>query len=233
MVSDLQEIDRRQSARREERIDVVLDIARQQDPAPVDLAEQDDRDVVDRATAVGRLGRDASGVRPEHVEVEVVDRESIAGDEEPSWRRPDLGKLRIPRPVARARAAHARFEDPPDPVAIQQQRQPGDVVLVGMGEHEDVDPPVPRRETLVELDDQPVRIGSSVDEHPSASSAFDEDRITLPDVEDGDGRRSVRAVGHREPDRDERDREGSGHDPARPPARDGPLASCARARRAR
>ena len=85
-----------------------------------------------------------------------------------------------------------------------------------MGQDEDVDPAVPRRQPPIELDEEPVRIGSAVDEHPAASTALDEDRVALADVEDRDPRRPVRAMGGREPDRDERDDQRAGRDPRAP-----------------
>ena len=65
MVGDLQEVDGGQAAAGEDRIDVVLDVAGEQEAPAGDLAEQDDRDVVDRAAAVGRVARHAARVRPQ------------------------------------------------------------------------------------------------------------------------------------------------------------------------
>src|SRR5690606_11764299 len=77
---------------------------------------------------------------------------------------------------------------------LDQEREPRDVVLVRMGQNEDVDPSVPRREPLVERDEQAVRIGPAVDEQSAAARALDEDRVTLPDVQDDERRRPVRPV---------------------------------------
>ena len=60
------------------------------------------------------------------------------------------------------------------------------MVLVRVGQDHGVDPPVPRRDPLVEHDEQPVRVGSAVDEQPTAAGALDEDRVALADVEDRD-----------------------------------------------
>ena len=99
------------------------------------------------------------------------------------------------RAVAGSRSAHARLVDPADPVPVEEERHPGDVVLVRMGQDEDVDPAVPRRQPAIELDEQPVRIGAAVDEHPSAAAALDEDRVALADVEDRDPGGAVRSMG--------------------------------------
>ncbi len=65
------------------------------------------------------------------------------------------------------------------------------MVLVRVGQDEDVDPAVPWREALVEQAQQPVGIGSAVDEEASPTAAFDEDRVTLADVEHGDPHATV------------------------------------------
>jgi hypothetical protein len=61
----LEEIDARQARSDERRIDVFLDVAHQEEPAWPDLAEQDDRHVVDAGPAVGWVEWDASADRPQ------------------------------------------------------------------------------------------------------------------------------------------------------------------------
>ena len=90
------------------------------------------------------------------------------------------------------------------------------MVLVGMGQDDEVDPPVPRRHVGVEGDEEAVGVRAAVDEHPRATIAVDEDRIALADVEDGDPQP---AVGPGRGDRDhrhERDRQTGGHEADRP-----------------
>ena len=82
VVGDLQDVDRRQAAAREQRIDVVLDVAGQQEPPAGDLAEQDDRDVVDAAARVGRLARHATRVRPQDAKPDPVEADRRPGREE-------------------------------------------------------------------------------------------------------------------------------------------------------
>ena len=96
------------------------------------------------------------------------------------------------------------LDDPPHPVALEQQRQTGDVVLVRVRQDDRVDPPVPRRDPPVERDEQPVGIGAAVDEQPPAARALDEDRVALPDIEDrdpGDAARPADDDGARRPRR--------------------------------
>jgi len=65
---------------------------------------------------------------------------------------------------------------------------------VRMGEDEDIDPAIPRRESLVEVDEEPIGVGPAVHDHPAAGAAFDEDGITLADVEDNHARDPVWSV---------------------------------------
>jgi hypothetical protein len=202
VMGDLQEVDMGQSTGEERRVDRLLDVARQQERVSADLAEEHDRDVVDRRAAIGRMERHRARIRPQHPEIDVVDLQSIPGPERPA-RGPtglpdDLFELATPRGVAGSGSDHARLEHPAHAVSLEQQRQAGDVVLVGMAQHERIDPAVPGRQPLVEGDQQPSGIRPAVDEESTAAATLHEDRITLPDVEDRDARRAIRAVDHGE-----------------------------------
>ena len=99
------------------------------------------------------------------------------------WR---AGRPRSSQPGAHSPGPGPRIpglEDAADAVSLEEQGKTRDVILVRMGQDEDVDPPVPRRDALVELDEQPVGIRAAVDQHPAAAGTLDEDRIALADVE--------------------------------------------------
>ena len=66
------------------------------------------------------------------------------------------------------------------------------MILVRVGQHEEVDPPIPGRDVRVEGDEEAIRIGAAVDEHPRAAVRVDEDRVALPDVEHRDPDPAVR-----------------------------------------
>ena len=186
MVGDLEEIDPRQPLRDDRRVDALLDVAHEQEPPRADLAEEHDRHVIDRRATVRRLDGHGSAVRPEHAHRDVVDREAIPG-RQATVRRSGLDREPSrPRVVARSRAAHPGFEHPTDAVPLEQQREPGDVILVRVAEDHDVDPSIPGRHALVERHEETVGIGAAVDQQPPAARAFDEDGVTLPDVEDRD-----------------------------------------------
>ncbi len=77
------------------------------------------------------------------------------------------------------------------------------MVLVGMGQDEEVDPPVPRREPRVERDEQAVRVRAAVDQETTAATALDQDRVTLADVEDGHPDPPIRPIRRRDEDHDD------------------------------
>jgi len=192
-MGDLQHVHRRQSAPEQGRVDPFLDIAGQQEPVSPDLAQQDDRDVVDCRATVGRTFRHGSGIRPQDAERDRAEGEAIPRDEDPV-RDVARGQDRLERGVPGSRPDHPGFQDSTDGVALEERCQPGRMVLVRMGQDHDVDPTVPRRQPFVERDQQPTRIRAAVDEHPPAFATLDEGCVTLPDIEDGHARNAVGPV---------------------------------------
>ena len=186
----------RQVVLQERRIDALLDVAHEQDATLPDLAEQHDRHVVDAGAAIGWRGGHLAADRPEDAEADLVDVEVVTGREPEPDRRTRSRQVAQPRRVAGPRAAHARLEDPADLVALEQQGETGDVILVRVAEDDGVDPSVPRRDPGVEGDEQAARIRTTVDEQAAAARALDEDRVALADVEDGDPRDPGRSGDH-------------------------------------
>ena len=68
------------------------------------------------------------------------------------------------------------------------------MILVRVRQHHGVEPPVPWRDPSIELDQEPVGIGTAVDQEPAAARAFDEDGVALPDVQDRDPCHTRRAA---------------------------------------
>ena len=222
----------RQALGQQRRVDAFLDVAHQQEAARTDLAEQDHRDVVDAGAAIRWDGRDLPADRPQHVQVDLVDGEPVAGGQAEPDRRAGSGQLAQPGGVAGARAAHPRFEDAADVVALEEQRESGDVILVRVGQDQGVDPPIPRRDAAVERDQQPVGVRTTVDQQSAAARALDEDRVALSDVEDRDARGGGRAggndaAGDRDGD-DERRGGGTACPVTRAMSRGGPLSATGR-----
>jgi hypothetical protein len=90
------------------------------------------------------------------------------------------------------------------------------VVLVRVGEDDDIDPAVPRRQALVERDQQPPWIGPTVDQQAPAPPALDEDRVTLSDVEQDDVGHAARPVGDGQREPEDRTGQGDRCDPRAP-----------------
>jgi hypothetical protein len=203
VVGDLQHIDTRQAAADKNRVEVLLDIAHQQEPPRAGVAEQDDRRVVDGLAVRRRAGRHGATIRPEDAESDLVEAEQIAGRQYRS-RRTAGREERGPRLVAGSVAGHPRLVDVAHPVAPQHRDQARVVILVRVGQHEHVDAVIPRRQPLVESDQQAVRIRPAIDDQPATASAFDEDRVALPNVERDDPGNPVRAMRQDEAEADRR-----------------------------
>ena len=84
------------------------------------------------------------------------------------------------------------------------------MVLVGVAEHDDVDPSIPRREVLIEGDEESPRIRPAVDEQPAAALALEQDGVALPDVEDRQPGGAVGAMDDGDGERDDRHRQPAG-----------------------
>ena len=186
MVRDLEQVDVRQPLGQDRWVDALLDVAHQQHPSRADLAEQDDGDVVDGGAAIRRLEWNLAADRPQDAEADLIDVQTVPGCEAQPDRSAHGSEASSPRGIAGARSVHPRLEHAADAVALEQERQAGDVVLVRVAQDQRVDPAVPRRDPPIEGHQQAIGIGAAVDEEPAAPGSLDEDRIALPDVEDRD-----------------------------------------------
>jgi hypothetical protein len=185
VVCDLEHIDVRESARKEQRIDILLDVTGQQEASPRHRAEQHDRHAIDRRTVARRLARDVVALRPDRDEGDLVHPQAVAGGDGEAARCTRPRQPRVPRLVGGTGPTHAWLEHRPDAVAVQQQDQAGHMVLVRMGQHDRVDPPVPRGHPAVELLEEAIRVGPAVDKQPPATRALDEDGVALAHIEHG------------------------------------------------
>lgn len=168
-MGDLEEIDVGQVVLQQRRIDAFLDIAHQQHAARADLAEQDDRHVIDAGPAVGRGHRHLAADRPQDAQPDLVHVEVVPRCEAHPDRR--TGSRQVPQPggIAGPRTAHPGFEDAGDLVALEEQRQASDVVLVRMTEDHGIDPAIPRWHPGVEHDHQPARVRTAIDQESTAA----------------------------------------------------------------
>ncbi len=198
VVRHLEEIDARlrrgDRTRREQRgVHVLFGVAHQQEATGAEPHVEDDRDVVDAAPGLGRRLRHGAGPRPECADCDAIEEEAAAGGH-PLRRSALPGQLIGERLPARAGAAHPGRRDPGDPVPPQQQGRPAHVVLVGVRQQEQVQPPIPWRDPVIELSQQAVRIGTGVDQDPSAGRPLEQDRVALAHIEHGEVEPSVGAA---------------------------------------
>ncbi len=198
VVRHLEEIDAKlrggdRTLREQRRVHVLFGVAHQQEATSAEPHVEDDRDVVDAAPGLGRRLRHGAGPRPECADCDAIEEETAAGGH--ALRRSALpGQLIGERLPARAGAAHPGRHDPGDPVPPQEQGRPAHVVLVGVRQHEQIQPPIPWRDPLIELSQQAVGIGTGVDQDPSAGRSLEQDRVALADIEHGEVEPSVRAA---------------------------------------
>lgn len=175
-------------------IAVLLEITGEQDPLLAEPDAEHDGGVVDAATRAGGGRRQPIPRRPQHLDGGCTEREGRAleqadpTDVEPSGRSPQFAH-------AGAVTVHPGLCDAAHGVARHQARQATRMVLVGMGQHDQVDVAVPDGDALVEPSHQQVGVRPAVDQEASAVCGLDQDGIPLPDVEDRDPEQSFGA-GH-------------------------------------
>ena len=166
---DLEQVDVRQSGRQQGRVDVLLDIAGEQEPAPVHLPKQHDRDVVDPSPAVRRRTWHPPANGPQHAQVDVVDREPVAGGQGAVARSARPAQSISPGGIPGSRADHPGLEHPSDPVSLQQLGEAGHVILVRVRQDQHVDPAIPRRDPPVQRDKQTPGVGAAIDQQAAAA----------------------------------------------------------------
>lgn len=205
MMRDLEEVEAPAvpDARRHElRVDGLLDVSHQQQAASAEAQIEDSGHVVDARAGVRWLERHAATRRPPDLDGRAVDAKSVAGGEATPV---DVQSVEggVEGRVARPRPVHADLGHGPDPISLEQDGQARDVILVRMRQHDQIDAPVPGRQSFVEHDQQTVRVGTTVDEHPGPGVALDEDGISLSDIEDRHVEATVWSRARRQPGADD------------------------------
>jgi hypothetical protein len=196
MVADLQHVhSAQQPALSQQRLDRRLRIARQERREPAAAEEADHGGIVD--VAIGERPRDiaARWVEERHrggrIQAHPL---SCPGGHQPTpaFHPGQLDKARIGRVLVHA----AGIQDQPDVVSFQSRHQPSHVVLVRMGQDDDVDPPLPPRQPLAEAPQQEIGVRAAVEQHRRARRCFHEDRIPLPDVQHDQVQAAVGQAAH-------------------------------------
>ena len=220
MVAGLEEVDRRKAAGDQQLLHVRLRVAGEEKAPALERPQQHDRRVVHRRSRrrSPRRGRGPRRARARR-------RRSRRGRSgRPSTSRPDVApraaRTASERLVAGAAPGHPGLDDPSHAVALEDERQARNVVLVRVREHDQVDAAVPGRHAGVEGNEQAVGIGAAVDEHPAPGRTGDEDRVALADVEHHDVGAAVgaRRSGHdQDRDREHGEEAGPAQESRRPP----------------
>jgi|1186.fasta_scaffold01662_6 hypothetical protein len=195
MVGDFEHVDRGAKMRSDTLgqqlwINLLLDIAGEKHAALTEVQLEHDRHVVDRRTTVGRVQWHGSTQRPIDVEFDSVEPQPVASGHDPA-RPAELSHLAAVRGVARAGPDHSRFDDIADSVTLKQKREPADMVFVRMRQHDEVEPPIPRRHTRVEQGQKAVGIRARVDEDTATVRPLQEDRVALADIQHRDVKPAV------------------------------------------
>jgi len=164
----------REAARDELRIDLLFHVSGEEHSPLPEAKVEHDRLVVDLLAVVARPGRYGPGWRPVHVQLDAVEPQPVARRD--CLRRAALLGEHAPIcSVARATPDHARLDDLPNAIALEEQGQPAHVVLVRMGQHDHVKAPVPGRDARVETGQLEVRVRPGVDQHPAAGGSLEQD----------------------------------------------------------
>lgn len=185
VVADLQDVDHRdEAARDEERLDRGFGVAGEEGAEATVAQGRNHRAVVDvtleqrrRGVGIGRKKDLESRLR--------VEGHDVAGtrqnDRDAATRR--IGQEAIVRGV---RVGDSGMDHQPDAVPGQDLDQPEQMVGMRVAEEQHVDGPGVERELPAELAQRPLRVRPAVDEHRRPARRLDQDRVTLADVERGE-----------------------------------------------
>ena len=183
MMADLQEVDLRQEATFEQQgLDRCFGVARQQSREAAVADHHHDRAVVDvafreRGGCVGLRGiQDLD--RGRRIEEEPLARPCLQ-----DTRRGLQCGIGHEMVVSGVLEPDACMEQRSDPEAGQHVDQAGNVVLMGMAQHQQVDPAREERQPGAEATQRQLRVRAAVDEHDGAARRLDQDRVALADVE--------------------------------------------------
>ena len=204
MMPDLEDIDRWERVPLEERrLDRRLGVAGEERGEAAVFEEEDDRPVVD--VAIRQRRRRLVGGRVENADRgRRVERDDLTGASDPQpdgvvWR---IGQQPV---VRRILEWDPGVEDRADREALGDLDEAGHVVLVRVGEDDEIDSPREERQVRADPAERELWIGTSVDEHGRPRRRLDEDRVALANGEDGHVEQAVRPRG--DGDREERRRE--------------------------
>ena len=161
-----------------------------------DPQQSDNGGVVDVGTE--ERARRIGGVRVPDLERRALVEVDALARARQAVRRPWLGPRQLQEPiVGRVLIGPSRIKDGRHSEPSQDLRKAADMVLVRVGQHNDVDRPPPPRHLRAELTQCLIGIGTGVDEHAATSRRHDQDAVALSHVHDGQMEATVRQRGDR------------------------------------
>lgn len=216
VVGHLEHVDPGESARDQRGVHVVLGVTREQEAVPGCLTEQHNRRVVDSAAGAAGIQRHVAAARPEHAERHVAHVQHVALGKHRARRGVALPQGQVPGVPPGAAAAHPRLKHAANAVSLQRPDQPGDVILMRVRQHHDIQSPIPRRHHGVQFCQQARGVRAAIHEHAPPVAALHKDGVALADVEHDQSVRPTGHVGHRKPARSDRGCDDDQGQPLRP-----------------
>lgn len=94
-----------------------------------------------------------------------------------------VARLEAESGIGRVLVGAARIQDQPNLVALHGCHQPGDVVLMRVGQDHDVDATLPPRQTLAQAPKEKIRIRPAIQQHRGARGRRHQDGVPLADIQ--------------------------------------------------
>ena len=205
-MADLQEVDGRQKpSLDEESLDRRSRIPRQQRRELAMADDHHDRAVVD---VLGRDRPDGIGLRGIHDldRCRRTQREGLSGTSHGHRQVRISGDVHHEPVMRGVLEGDGRVEEAVHAEAIYDVDEPGDVVLVRVREHDNVDLAIEEGQVLAEPAQCQLGVRPAVNQHRRPVRCFHQDGVSLADVEHGDVEQPIRP-------RDDRDRQQHGDQP--------------------
>jgi hypothetical protein len=204
MVPDLQDVDRRNHpTAQQELLDRRLRIAGEHRAEGPVAQYRNHRSVVD--VAIGQRQAGIGVGREEHLQRRRrVEGDDLAGAGRDQYaERPGIGQQAV---VGRILVLAIRLDHDAHPEAGQDLHQPGDMVLVRVGDDHQFHSAAGERQRFAEPSQGQIRIRPAVDDGDGTRWRLDQEGVSLADVEHGQVQATVRSGGNRDRDQDGRGR---------------------------
>ena len=183
VMADFQHVHRTDQAPfQQQRLNRGLRVAGQQRAKRPALQQHHERAVIDVPIQQRRLGVALIGIQNTQVRF-TAEPDDVSGPCLSEVRGRFGPRQRYEARIGRVVVVATWLEYRADRKALERWHQAGDMVLVRMGEHQHVQPPLPEGQLLAQPPHGEVRVRAAVDQCSPARRRDDEDRVALADVE--------------------------------------------------